>query len=159
MATCPREGQWQGWLRPRELCRGRAPSYLHTQLCADSSYTLVRPSMMPVPPLLLLPWPPKSSFRIPRPVLPHLPPHTSIPQSSSAPLPPRSKQMPSRLGRSQRSTRRGRRRRALSALVMVPYSSLARPTRYAPRTGLICLLSSLMLTWSFMIDARAKVAD
>ena len=133
--------------------------YLHAQLCADRGYSLVRLSMMPVPPLLLLPWPPKSSFRIPHPVPPHLPPRTSIPQSSSAPLPPRSRQMPSRLGRSQRSTRRGRRRRVLSALVMAPYSSLARLTRYAPEWALFTYCPALMLTWSFMIDARAKVAD
>jgi hypothetical protein len=85
----------------------------HPQLCADYECSLARLLTPQVHPLLPLPQLLTSSFRILLPALHLL--FTSTLQNLSAPLPPRSKQTPSKPGPSQRLTRKARRRRAPSA--------------------------------------------
>ena len=97
------------------------------RLCSDecSHPRLLMPLVHPLLRLQLLL---TSSFRILLPALHH--PYTSTLQSASALPPPRPRQTSSKPGQSRRSTRKGRRRRALSASAMVQYFLLVRPTRH-----------------------------
>ena len=129
-----------GWLLVQEKGGGKvgyvpgnyvevvSTMHSHPPLCADYERLFVRLSMPPVHPLLPLPQFLTSLFRIPLPVLQLL--LTSTRRNVSALLPPRPRQTPSKPGRSQRSTRKARRRRAPLASAMVPYFLLVRPTRH-----------------------------
>ena len=128
-----------GWLLVQEKDGGKigyipgnyvevTPS-IPSQPSANYDYSPARIWMIlvPLPPPLLQP--PVLSFPILLPAQHVRSAYTSILQNSFAPLPPRPRQTPSRLGQSQRSIRKARRRRVLSASATVPYSLLAKPTR------------------------------
>ena len=114
----------------------------HLQPFANYGCSFVRSLMLLLHPHPLLPLL-ASSFRILLPA-PHLL-YMSTLQNVSALLPPRPRQTPSKLGQSQRSTRKARKRRAPLALAMVPYFSPVRPTRYVLEP-ILFVISCMVLT-------------